>query len=62
MNALIQRYQWAPDPFPMPDGLIKKTIPNASGARPGVKDYEEVFLPGNDKPFRLEMNWKQPDP
>src|SRR5439155_15844630 len=56
MNALINRYGWAPDAFPVPDGLEFRQIRHVSGARPGIADYDEVFLPGQQEGARLEMN------
>ena len=61
MNALINRYGWAPDAFPVPDGLEFRQIRNVSGARPGVSNYQEVFLLGQEEGARLQLNWMQPD-
>jgi penicillin-binding protein 1C len=61
MNALIARNQWAPDSFPVPDGVEVRRIRNVSGARPGQANYDEVFLPGQQEGTRLQMNWTQPD-
>jgi penicillin-binding protein 1C len=61
MNALISRYGWTPDAFPVPEGVEFRQIRNVSGARPGVSDYQEVFLPGQQEGARLQMNWMQPD-
>jgi hypothetical protein len=61
MNALIERYHYEPASFPRPDGVIVKRIPNVGVTRPGQADHEEVFLPGHEEQFRLEMDWRQPD-
>jgi penicillin-binding protein 1C len=61
MNALISRYGWPPEEFERPAGVITKRVQNVSGARPGAADYEGVFLPGNEEPFRLQMDWIQPN-
>lgn len=62
INALVERSRWAPEPFPVPSGLVFKRIPSSSGARPGARDYEEVFLPGSEQTFDLKMDWMQPTP
>ena len=61
MNSLITRYDYAPDAFPVPDGVIVKRIPNVGNARPGQRDHEEVFLPGHEDQFVLNMNWQKRD-
>ena len=61
MNALIERHGWEPEAFPVPEGVAVRRVRNTSGTRPGARDYEEVFLPGQQEGFRLEMNWMQPD-
>ncbi len=61
IRALIERSDWPPTPFPRPDGLIVKRIPNVGVTRPGSSDHEEVLLPGQEGHPLLEMNWTQPD-
>ncbi|MCC6174667.1 MAG: PBP1A family penicillin-binding protein [Chloroflexi bacterium] len=61
MNALIERNHWEPVPFPRPDGLIVKRVPNVGNSRPGQTDHEEVFLPGHEEHYLLQMDWMRPD-
>ena len=60
INALIARYDWPPTPFPRPDGLVVTRVPNVGGARP-PGDHEEIFLPGQERGFQLELDWMRPD-
>jgi hypothetical protein len=61
MQALIARYDLPPDPFPRPDGLVVKRVPNVGSTRPGQADHEEVFLAGHEERSRLDMDWMRPD-
>ncbi len=61
INALIEKNGWEPEPFPVPNGLIFKQVPNRSSARPGGGMREEVFLPGNEAINLLEQDWSKPD-
>jgi membrane peptidoglycan carboxypeptidase len=62
MHTLIDRYQYAPDSFPVPDGLVFKQIPNVGNTRPGQASHEEVFLAGHEEINVLNMDWMRPDP
>jgi penicillin-binding protein 1C len=62
MHALIERNHWAPVPFPRPDGVVVKRIPNVGGTRPGQADHDEVFLEGHEDRFLLDIDWMRPDP
>ena len=62
MHALIDRYQYPPDPFPVPDGLVFKDIPNVGVTRPGQATHQEVFLQGHEDQVFLNMDWARPDP
>ena len=55
MQALVARYEWPPEPFPRPDGVVVERVPAVGGARPGQSSYEEVFLPGQTRRFALEQ-------
>ncbi len=59
INALIQKSGWEPEPFPVPDGLIFKQVPNRSATRPGGGTREEVFLPGNEGINFLDQDWSK---
>jgi len=62
MKALWTKYDWAPDEFPVPDGVIVVTEAERDGARPNPAPHQEVYLPGQqDRRALLEMNWRQPD-
>jgi membrane peptidoglycan carboxypeptidase len=61
IEALSRRFGYDPEPFPRPDGVILKRIPNVGVTRPGQADHEEVFLPGHEDHPLLEMDWRQPD-
>lgn len=61
MQALIAKYNWPPTPFPRPDGVVVKMIRNVGSTRPGSSEHEEVFLEGQERIFRLEMDWRRPD-
>ena len=61
MNALIARYQYPPDPWPRPDGIVVRRIPNVGNTRPGQRDHEEVFLAGQERRYLLEIDWRKPD-
>jgi len=61
MNGLVDRYKWAPDRWPVPDGVIITQVPNVGVSRPGQPTHEEVFLPGNEQRYLLEMDWRRPD-
>ncbi|HZT09191.1 MAG TPA: transglycosylase domain-containing protein [Chloroflexota bacterium] len=62
MRALIEDNDWAPEPFPVPDGVTVVTESDRSGARPRVVPHEEVFLPGQQGHREtLEMDWRRPD-
>jgi membrane peptidoglycan carboxypeptidase len=62
MNAMIDRYQLEPVPFERPEGVIVTQVPNVGVARPGAPTHEEVFLPGAEQRFLLEIDWMRPDP
>jgi membrane peptidoglycan carboxypeptidase len=61
MNALIARYQYPPDPWPRPEGVVVRRIPNVGSTRPGQRDHEEVFLAGQERRYLLEIDWRRPD-
>jgi penicillin-binding protein 1C len=75
MQALIDRFDYEPEPFPRPEGVIVTRVANVGNARPsspsmlGLRDveapvdtdHEEVFLPGRDEQFLLEMDWRRLD-
>src|SRR5579884_997370 len=61
IKALVDRYHYDPIAFPQPDGVIVKRIPNVGVTRPGQRDHEEVFLPGHEDQFILDMDWRKPD-
>ncbi len=61
INSLIEKNGWEPEPFPVPDGLVFKQVPNHSGARPGGGTREEVFVSGNEAINPLETDWSRPD-
>jgi membrane peptidoglycan carboxypeptidase len=61
VEALIRHYQYEPLEFPRPDGVIVRRARNVGATRPGQTDHEEVFLPGHEAPFLLEMDWRRPD-
>jgi membrane peptidoglycan carboxypeptidase len=60
IRALIARNDWPPEPLRRPDGVVVTRIPNVGVARPGARDHEEIFLPGNEERFRLEIDWMRP--
>jgi membrane carboxypeptidase/penicillin-binding protein PbpC len=60
--ALAAEYNWSPDEFPVPDGVIVVPEAPTSGARPQALPHTEVYLPGQqERPALLNMNWMQPD-
>jgi hypothetical protein len=61
IDALIRRYDYEPVPFPRPDDIVVTRVPNVGVSRPGQADHEEVFLPGHEDRFLLDMDWRQPD-
>jgi membrane peptidoglycan carboxypeptidase len=62
MQALIERNQWPPEPWPVPEGVTVTRIPNVGGTRAGQPDHEEVFLSGQERGGTLEMDWMRQDP
>jgi membrane peptidoglycan carboxypeptidase len=61
MQALIERNQWEPVPWPKPDGVTVTRIPNVGSTRAGQPDHEEVFLDGQEQRGTLEMDWTRSD-
>jgi membrane peptidoglycan carboxypeptidase len=61
IQALVARHNWAPTPFPQPDGVYRTRVPNVGSARPGMPDREEFFLAGQEPGSFLQMNWAQTD-
>jgi hypothetical protein len=62
MQAMIERNQWAPEPWPVPEGVTVTRIPNVGSTRAGQTDHEEVFLTGQENRGTLEMEWTRADP
>jgi membrane peptidoglycan carboxypeptidase len=72
IQGLINRFDYQPESFPRPEGVIVTRVPNVGSARlyrpdwldanaPADLDHEEVFLPGHEEQFLLEMDWRRPD-
>jgi penicillin-binding protein 1C len=62
IQALIERNQWAPEPWPVPEGVTVTRIPNVGSTRAGQPDHEEVFLSGQENRGTLQMDWTRADP
>ncbi|MCC7105948.1 MAG: transglycosylase domain-containing protein [Chloroflexi bacterium] len=60
MHGLINHFGWLPTPWPVPDGVVVRQIPNVGSTRPGSGTHEEVFLAGQEQQILLDMDWRRP--
>ncbi len=62
IQALVAEYDWPPEEFAQPDGVVIVQDSSRNGARPGGGPRKEVYLPGQvDQRVFLDMDWRAPD-